>query len=234
MAVSGSTDFKLNAEQIVEEARSLLGIHADEEPMAAHELTKGLRAANMMLKEWQAEGVMISTYTEGTLTLVEGQESYTFQSGGDFTTVPFEIVQMRITRNSTDLEMIEMSRDDYFALPIKTNKGYPTQWYYDRQRDTGKLYVWPSPDSTAGTLKFTYRRIINDLDANADDLDLPQEWYQAVVYGLAKKLMPRYGKTGTPDGQFVAAEAGRSYAVVKGFDIGTGKGSIEILPSMGR
>jgi len=230
MAVSSSTDFALTASEIVEEARSLLGIHADEEPLEAHELTRGLRAFNMMLKEWQAEGVYISTLTEGTLTLTQADVDYTFQAGGNFTTVPFEIVDMRITRNSRDMPMIEMSRQEYYALPNKTSQGYPTQWYYDRQRSTGTLYVWPAPDATAGTLKFTYRRILMDMDNSTNNLDLPQEWYQAVTYGLAKKLMPRYGGAGTPEGQLVLAEAERSYAVVKGFDVGTGRSSLMIGP----
>lgn len=230
MAVSGSVDFALTAVEIVEEARSLLGIDAEEEPLEAAELQKGLRALNMMLKAWQAEGLMISLLTEGTLALVQSQASYTFQAGGDFNTVPFEITDMRITRNSTDLPMFEMGREEYFALPNKTTEGYPTQWYYDRQRDGGRLYVWPAPDATAGTLKFTYRRVINDMDASANSLDLPQEWHEAVVYGLARKLMPRYGGAGTPEGQLVLTEAARSYQVVKDFGIGTGKNSIMIVP----
>lgn len=231
MAVSNSTDFSLTATQIVEEARSLLGINADEESLSATELTKGLRALNMMLKAWQADGVYLWTYTEGTLTLVQSQESYSFAAAGDFTTVPFDIVQMRITRNSTDLEMYELSREEYYRLPNKTNEGYPTQFFYDRQRSSGTLYVWPSPDSTAGTLKFTYRRIIMDLDASSDNMDLPQEWYQAVVYNLASNLIPRYGVQLTPEIQLVVAEAARSYGSMLGFDAGIGKGSIEILPA---
>lgn len=230
MSVSNSTDFALSAVQIVEEARSLLGVHADEEPLEAHELSKGLRALNMMLKEWQAEGVYVSTYTEGTHVLTEGDYDIAFGAGGDVVTVPFEITDMRINRGGTDLPMHEMSRQDYYALPRKDTKGYPTQWYYDRQRANGTLHVWPAPDATGGTLRFTYRRVVMDLDASGDDLDLPQEWQQAVIYNLAKKLMPRYGGAGTPEGQLVLAEAERSYMVVKGFDIGGGKGSIMIGP----
>lgn len=230
MAVSNSTDFLLSAVKIVEEARSLLGIHADEEPLQAHELENGLRALNMMLKEWQAEGISVSAYAEGALALAQGVPDYLFGPAGAFTTVPFEITDMRITRGGTDLPMTEMSRQEYYALPNKATQGYPTQWFYDRQRATGTLYVWPAPDATAGTVKFTYRRVVMDMDTSGDSLDLPQEWQQAVVYNLAKKLMPRYGGAGTAEGQLVLAEAGRSFAIVKGFDIGNGKGSITIGP----
>lgn len=235
MAVSGSVDFSQTASSLIEDARRKLGVHADEEPLQAHELQTGLRTLNRMLKEWQADGIAISYLTEGMLALVASQASYDFGSGGDFATVPFEITQIRIRRNSTDLEMIEISREEYFALPNKDNTGYPTQWYYDRQRSGGTLYLWPAPDTVSSTLRFTYRRIVNDMDVTTDDLDLPQEWYDAVVYNLARKMMPEYGGAGTPDGQLVLSEAKSSYDKVRGFDIGTGKSSIMITPySMGQ
>lgn len=233
MAVSNSTDFSLSAEEIVREARALIGVDASEESLEAHELQEGLRALNMMLKAWQAKGIMYWTMTEGSLTLVQGQESYSFASGGDFTTVPFDIMDMRITRSSTDLPMTEMSREDYYALPLKTNQGYPTQWFYDRQRESGTLYVWPSPDATAGTLKFTYRRSIMDMDASGDNMDLPQEWYEAIISNLAKRFIPRYGPIDPMTAAEVKEQAAMSYDAVQTFNVGEGEGSISIMPGMG-
>lgn len=233
MSVSGSTDFSLTANDLVTEARTLLGIQAAEEPLQADELNEGLRSLNMMLKAWEADGVMAWVLTEGTLTLVQGDADYVFSSGGDFTTaVPMDITQMRITRNNYDLPMTRIGREAYYALPLKTTQGYPVQWYYDRQRSSGTLYVWPAPDATAGTLKFTYRRRIMDLDAGVDDFDVPQEWFEAVTYGLAKRLIPRYGKAASPNAQFVAMEADKAYAIVKSFDAGEGASSLTIMPDM--
>lgn len=231
MAVSNSTDFSLTAADLIEEARRKIGIQADEEPLAAQELVTGLRALNMMLKTWQADGVKCWTLTEGQLTLTQGNVDYTFGAGGDFTIVPLEITSIRINRGGNDIPMFRMGREDYFDLPNKTAEGYPTQFYYDRQRSGGTLYVWPAPDVTAGTLKFTYRRIIMDVDQSADDLDLPQEWYEAIMYNLAKKLGENAGLLGTNEGKSVVVEAARTYAIVKDFDVGEGMGSISIRPA---
>ena len=231
MAVSNSTDFSLTAADIIEEARRKIGIHADEEPLPAQELVTGLRSLNMMLKTWQADGVKCWTLTEGQLTLTQGNVDYTFGAGGDFTIVPLEITSIRINRGGNDLPMFPLGREDYFDLPNKTVEGYPTQYYYDRQRAGGTLYVWPAPDATAGTLKFTYRRIIMDVDASADDLDLPQEWYEAIVYNLAKKFGENAGVLGSQEGKSVVIEAQRTYEIVKGFDIGEGMGVISIRPA---
>lgn len=234
MAVSNSVDFALTAADLVREARAVIGIDASEEPLSAAELTQGLTALNMMLKTWQAAGVMCWTLTEGTITLVQSQASYVFGSGGDFTTVPLDITDMRITRSGTDLRMLEISREDYYGLPIKTTEGYPTQWFYDRQRTGGTLYVWPAPDATAGTLKFTYRRTVMDMDDGTNDIDLPQEWHEAIVYNLGVRFIPRYGPIDPVTAQAVSAMAATAYQAVKDFDIGEGEGSISILPDWSR
>ncbi len=228
MTVSGSVVFSLSAADIVTQARSLIGIQADEDPLEDHELQRGLTWLNMLLKGWQADGVRTWTLTEGQLSLVQGQVSYVFGVGGDVATVPFDMDDVRINRSSTDLQMLQMSRQEYFSMPNKTSQGYPTQYYYDRQRDTGVLYVWMAPDSTGGTLKFTYRRIIDSIINANDTLDLPQEWYLAITYGLAKLLIPQYGRADSSNAKLVIADGLGYYNVVKNFDTGEGLGSIRI------
>lgn len=231
MAVSNSTDFKLSAGEMVEEARRKCGIHADEEPMTAQELQTGLRLLNMMLKAWQAEGVTCWTTEEGQIDpLIEGDESYTFGAGGNFVPVPLEILSVRINRAGNDLPMSRLGRADYYDLPNKTNKGYPTQFYYERKRSGGILFIWPAPDAGLGTLKFSYRRLIMDLDLAPDDFDVPQEWHEAILYGLSRRIAENYGVLNTPEGKNIVLEADRTYAVVKGFDIGEGEGTLTITP----
>lgn len=231
MAVSNSTDFHETAQQIIIDALGELGIANDEEPLEAVDLQKGLRALNRMFKAWQADGVMVWTLSSGTLSLVQGQEAYTFGAGGAFTSVPFEITEMRINRSGNDLPMERLSRDDYFALPLKTTQGYPTQFYYDRQRSGGTLYLWPAPDAGVGTLKFSYSRIIMDVDDGANDFDLPQEWHEAVVYGLAARLVGNFGMAGKPAAARVEALAQSSYQTVKGFGLAEGMASVRVTPS---
>lgn len=231
MAVSSSTDFSQNAEELIEDARAELGILAEEEPLDSAELERGRRMLNRMFKAWETDGVYAWTYTEGTLTLTAADGSYTFQSGGDVTTVPLDITHMRITRSSIDLELTRMTREEYQSLPVKTTQGQPTQWFYDRQRDSGTLYLWPVPDSLAGTLKFTYRRRIMDMDSGSNDFDFPQEWYEAITYGLANRMIGPYGKAGTPEAQRVEREALRSYLVVKSYDAGEAENSIYMRPA---
>lgn len=230
MAVSNSTDAKSVGATLVSDARALLGIAADEESLESFELERGLRFLTRMLKAWEGDGIGGWVYTEGTLTLVQADVDYVCGAGGSFVTVPFEITDMRIYRGSNDLPMTRIGRQQYQALSNKTTQGYPTQWFYDRQRDNGTIYVWPAPDVTAGTLKFTYRRRIMDMDTGVDDYDLPPEWEQAIVENLADKLAGVYGKADSAEAKKVAREAQISYAIVKNWDVASDDGSISIEP----
>lgn len=231
MAVSNSTDFNETAVEIIEDALAELGVHADEEPLQPADLQRGLRALNRLFKAWQADGVMVWTLTEGTLTLAQGDYDYAFGSGGAFTTVPFDIAECRIVRSGSSLPMLRLSRDEYYALPRRDIQGYPTQFYYDRQRSGGTLYVWPAPDALGGELEFTYQRIIMDVDDGANDFDLPQEWHDAIVLNLAKRLLGPYSMDGTATAARIAAEAEKAYLVVKGSNLGEGMASVRIAPA---
>lgn len=228
MTVSGTTAFNLTVEQIVTDARELLGIHAEEEPLTDADLQRGIRVMNMMLLAWQADGVQTWVLAEGSFALTQGDYDYVFGSGGTFTTVPMEITDVRITRNSIDMPMNPMGKQEYQALPIKSTEGYPTQWYYDRQREGGTFYVWPAPDSTAGTIKFTYRRVIMDVGDGTKTLDLPKEWLQAISSNLAVMLAPRYQVEASKE---LAVIASSSYEILKSFDTSEGEASINIWPT---
>ena len=229
MAVSSSTDFVSSASTLIEDARRLLGVHAEEEALEAHELDTGLRWLTRMLKAWEADGIGSWVLTQGTLTLVDSDGDYVFGSGGSFTTVPFEITQIRISHDGgNEIEMVRLSRDDYYRLPNKTTEGFPTCWFYDRQRDNGTLYIWPEPDDSLYDLAFTYRRRIMDLDAGADNFDLPPEWEMAIANNLAKYLIPVYGRGGTPEAKQVMDDAITTYQIIKAWDVGSEGGSVFI------
>lgn len=230
MAVSNSIDFNLNLTQLLVAARRKAGIHADEEAYPVAEFEADTVTLNLMLKAWQAKGVLSWTMAEGSLTLVQGQAAYVFGSGGDVATVPMDIRSARIVRASIDTPMLPLSRERYLDLPNKTTQGFPTQFYYDRQRASGTLYVWPAPDATAGTLKYAHRRRIMDMDAAADDFDVPQEWYEATLYNLAERLLEDYGLSGTREADKISLRAATAFAEASSFDAADGESALTIRP----
>lgn len=188
MATSGSTDFSLTAREIITEAFQTAKVIAAGETPTADELEDGERKLNLMLKSWGAkEHLWIKT--EGTQALTASTASYAISGAR-------RMLSVRRRTSSIDTPMNELSREEYYDLPTKSATGTPVSWYFDPQRSTRTLYVWPTASTAVAantTLYFTYLRVIEDIDALENDPDVPQEWLEALIYNLAAKLALAYG-----------------------------------------
>ena len=89
-----------------------------------------------------------------------------------------------------EITIARINRDDYINLPNKTFQGPPLQYWYDRQRDTPIMTLWPAPDAGSAQDQITIwrKRQIMDVGKVNQFLDIPQRWYDAVVYNLAFRL----------------------------------------------
>jgi len=187
VTTSGSTDFTLNAADVVRFA--LKKLRVTRSPSAA-DMSDGIQSLNLMLKTWQMTGPNLWRATEGSVNLVANQAAYTT---GDVAKA-CRIISARFTQSGRDLPMEVMTREEYRDLPYKTTTGIPTQYYFDPQRDGGTLYVWPviAAIPNAETISFTYQRRFEDIDAIGNSLDIPQEWLETVGYSLAARLVGDY------------------------------------------
>lgn len=188
MATSGSTDFNLTAREIVTFAlKQLREVGAGQTP-SAEDMTDGIEALNLMLKAWQMTMPNLWRQTEGTLTLTSATASYSL-------TAAYRVISARFRQSGRDIPMALLTREEYQNLALKTSAGIPTQYYFDPQRASGTLYVWPVLATAAGeTIQYTYQRRFEDIDDPANDLDVPQEALQTVGYALAEELLDSFGK----------------------------------------
>jgi hypothetical protein len=110
-------------------------------------------------------------------------------------TKPVKISQCRYIADTTnEIECIEYrGRTEYFAQSNKSATGSSTNYYYNPLRLDTRLYVWPTADKTFRLLKFTYYPNFDIFNSALDDPDIPNEWYECLVYNLAERLAPTYG-----------------------------------------
>lgn len=83
MATSGSVDFQLSAETIIEKAFSKIGVKVAEQALQASEIQDGLDELNIMLKAWQGQGLHLWSKEEGVLFLDKGKTDYLLGATGD-------------------------------------------------------------------------------------------------------------------------------------------------------
>ena len=202
MPVSGSTDFTLNARDVVTYAFKQLRVARAGEPIDAEDMSDGLEALNLMLKSWQVDMPNLWRQTNGSLPLVANTASYNMAAA-------FRIKSARLRQSGRDIPMHLLTREEYEEIPLKTSTGFPTQYYFDPQRDTGVLYLWPVLGSVSGeTVEYTYQRRFYDVDTPDDSIDLPQEYLMGVGWNLAEALLESYGKA-DPTSKRIMAMAAR-------------------------
>lgn len=190
---SGSTDFSITRDDIIKRALRLIGALAQGETPTTDQVTEAAVALNGLVKAWQADGMPLWAIKERSITLVANQSTYTLT-----TPKPLKVFQAwnRTTSSKIDVPMRLITKEEYNRLGNKTTSGNPIQAYYDPRRDNGILYVFPVPTSTEAsnnTIKLVYQAPYEDFDVSTDTPDFPQEWYDAITYGLACRLAPEYG-----------------------------------------
>jgi hypothetical protein len=106
---------------------------------------------------------------------------------------PLRVTSAGVIANGIETPLSMMARTEYFDLPDKSSEGRPCQFYYDPQLTAGKFYVWPSASDGTLRLRLTVERPLEDFVYTADEPDFPIEWGDALTYGLAARLGPKYG-----------------------------------------
>lgn len=109
-------------------------------------------------------------------------------------TKPLELVDITLQQNtSNEVLLTPLSRQEYFLLSDKTSLGSPNQYYYQRRRLDTILYIWSTPSDVSQVINLTYQPYLDNLEANANELDMPIEWVMAIKYMLARELTVVHG-----------------------------------------
>ena len=175
----------------------------------AEDAELAMTALNRMLKAWQNRGYNVWAVSQLSVTLTTAA-SYVMSP-----VRPLRILGARFSRNGVEIPMQVMTRDEYDMLPQKLSTGTPTTYYYDRQREAAKLYVWPVLTVAAGeVLNITYERETDDITSLDQVLDLPGEYFDAAVYGLAARLSDDYQR----DVPQIVARAEEELRIALAFD----------------
>lgn len=122
--------------------------------------------------------------------------------------VRFRDAWIRIDSTGQDTPLIQVARQDYNQFSPKTQVGLPNQYWYDPKLGTGILTVYNAPSDYTRTFLGIVQTPIQDMVTSTDNFDLPQEWFQAIKWGLADELSLEYGCPPDVRGE-VAAKAAK-------------------------
>jgi hypothetical protein len=209
-----STVLSTTATNILNDAFMLI---APGEKITPQEKADLLRLLNLMIKGWQSQGYLWKV-ADVTVTLTPGTASYQVGPSGVGTLLrnrPLQLKHAVRVSGGIDIATEVISRQEYKELPNKTQQGPVVSVCYDPQLTNGVLYVWYTGDTNNTSLICTFADPVDLFDTNDDAPDFPDEWIEPLVYNLAVRGAPIFGRS-VP--QEVAAVAGESLARMIGFD----------------
>lgn len=94
-----------------------------------------------------------------------------------------------VGNNSTEITMARLNRDDYTNLPNKNfTANQPFQFWVNRTIPQAKMYLWPVPSDPFVQMTVWTSRQIQDVGDLQDELEVPQRWYEAVIFMLAHRM----------------------------------------------
>lgn len=179
-----------------------------------------------MLMQWERKRWLV--YHLKTYSLLsDGSQSYSIGPGADFDTGPDSMRPAKIASAFTrqqyqatnpvdyNLQVIP-SKEDYNQITLKQLVAGPGEAVFlDSDWPWGYVYVWPIPQAFIYEIFITVYEQLPFQNMNlATNIELPYEYYNAILFNLAIRLRPKY-RMGTYPGDHLPGMARDSLAVVR-------------------
>lgn len=185
-----------------------IGVLASGEDPSADQLQDAISDLSLMLDTWSTERLFISKIAQEAFNLNIAQQIYTMGPGGDFDTARplfIESCAIRVqygTPEQVDIPCPMMNADEWADLSVKNTQGvFPTRMWPNFDSTLIELNFWPIPTTVQQVYLSSWKPLANLNQADMDVL-LPPGFPETIIYNLALRLCPSYGKQ--PDSSVVA------------------------------
>ena len=188
MAVSGTYNFNLDIDEVIQEAMEMIG----GENTLGHEPASARRSINLLLKDWQNRGILLWSTSVSSVTVAASVTAYSLNSS------TIDALEVVLGRDDTDIQLTRISPEEYLLIPNKTQTGRPMQFSIRRGIDNPTMSVWPIPENSTDILKMEVISELQDVDKSAgQNADLPKRFLPPLTCGLAYYMsMKRPGVEG--------------------------------------
>jgi len=182
MAASGTTDFNLDLNLLVEEAFERCG----GELRTGYDLKTAARSLNLLTIEWANRGVNLWTIEEDTVTLTDGTATYPLPS--NTIDLVSQVIRTGSAGNQEDITITRMAVPTFASIPNKNSPGRPNQVYIDRKTTTPTITLWPVPDNDGYTFVYWRMKRMEDAGTGVNTQEVPFRFLPCLVAGLAYYL----------------------------------------------
>ena len=179
MASSGTYNFSMDIDEVIQEAMEMIG----GEETLGHEPKSARRSINLILQDWQNRGVMLWSINTSTVSLTTSVTSYAFASA------TVDVLEAVHSRDGQDIQLERISMEEYMKIPNKSQTGRTTQYAIRNGRDFPTMHLWPIPENSTDTIKvetFTYLQDVNK--SAVQTADISRKFLPCLTAGLAYNM----------------------------------------------
>jgi len=176
MAVSGTFDFNLDIDEVIQEASEMIG----GEQILGHEPASARRSINLMLKDWQNRGILLWTTATTAVTVSTSVTSYTLSNS------VLDVMEVVVNRDEIDLAPTRITYEEYLLIPRKGQTGRASQYSIKRDVNNITISLWPIPENATDVLKIETISELQDVNkSEAQNADIPKRFLPPLTCGLA-------------------------------------------------
>jgi len=184
MATSGTTDFNLSIDDLVEEAFERCGM----QKTAGYQLNSARRSLNLLFLDWANRGLNLWTIEQATKSLVQGDSVVNLPT--DTVNVLTAVIRQTTNGQQQDINLERIGRQEYLNVPNKLTQARPSQIYVERT-SAPKVYLYPAADK-AYTLVYYRIRRMEDAGNYTNTTDVNFRFLPCLASGLAYMLSLKY------------------------------------------
>ena len=176
MATSGTYDFSMDIDEVIQEATEMIG----GEQTLGHEPKSARRSINLLLQDWQNRGILLWTAGTTAISVSTSVTSYALTSS------TIDITEAVVRRDNVDLQLERITMEEYLKIPRKSQTGRPNQYAIRRDRGNPVLFLWPIPENTTDILKLEQVKYTEDVTKSAgQNADISRRFLPCLTTGLA-------------------------------------------------
>ena len=179
MASSGTYNFSMDIDEVIQEASEMIG----GEQTLGNEPKSARRSINLLLQDWQNRGVMLWSIGTSTVSLTTSVTAYAFSSA------TVDVLEAVHNRDGQDIQLQRISMEEYMKIPNKGQTGRTTQYAIRNGRDFATMHLWPIPENSTDTIKtetFTYLQDVNK--SAIETADVSRKFLPCLTAGLAYNM----------------------------------------------
>jgi len=221
MAVSGTYNFNLDIDEVIQEATEMIG----GEDTLGHEPASARRSINLMLKDWQNRGILLWTTSTTLVTVVASTTAY------DLSSNVINALEVVISRDNTDIKLTRITPEEYLIIPAKTQTGRPSQYSIRRGRDNPVMSLWPIPENSTDILKIETVTELQDVNKSAiQNADLPKRFLPPLTCGLSYYMAMK--RPGVADTRIAMLKANYEEILARAMEEDRERASLYLLPRL--